>query len=315
MKTIRKILGLIVGIITILGVSGYVYFDQKFTPPSNYLTLKGKTQEIPIKWVANEISDISAMLLPVYIEGIPQKFYMQFDLGSPNTIFYSTTLKSIQLQYPKKINTNEKENTISLKLNLDQMEISSSEFRLKYFGKGINWNDENAKNIIGTIGTDLLEKRTAILNLKDGKCMFLNNYSKAELAGFSDFQFNKRRILLPAKIDNKELNLLYDSGTSAFELVTSKKSWDLYGKKDGKVSISKGNSWGSTLLVKTKTANKTMSIGNNMLKLSEVTYIEGTSTTQNMLMRLSGMEGLIGNKLFINHKLILDCANEKFKVE
>jgi hypothetical protein len=32
-------------------------------------------------------------------------------------------------------------------------------------------------------------------------------------------------------------------------------------------------------------------------------------------MKLSGMQGMIGNKLFLDQKIIIDCKNEKFKVE
>jgi len=60
---------------------------------------------------------------------------------------------------------------------------------------------------------------------------------------------------------------------------------------------------------------KNIKIGNLQRQLSEVTYITGTSQLQNFLMKQSGMQGMIGNKLFLNHKLILDCKNEKFKIE
>ncbi len=315
MKNFKKIVWIILTIILLLAVGGYFYFDKKFTPPQNYLTIEKSTKEIPIKWVSNEISDISAMLLPVKIVGIPHKFYMQFDLGSPSTLFYLNSLKSIQSNYPNEIKFKETLNQISLEFSLDEMKISSKEFRLLNYGSKIEWNNENTVNIIGTIGTDLLEKRTVILDFKNNNCSFNLNLSDIELSKFSDFKFNKRRILLPAIIDKEKLNLLYDSGTSAFELVTSKNNWEMYGEKNGKTTTSKGNSWGNTLTIYTKTANKQIKIGNKNLKLSEVTYIEGTSAIQNMLMKFSGMEGMIGNKLFINQKIILDCNSEKFKVE
>lgn len=55
--------------------------------------------------------------------------------------------------------------------------------------------------------------------------------------------------------------------------------------------------------------------GSKTLPLSEVTYIEGTSKAQNFLMKFSGMQGMIGNKLFLNRKMILDCRNQMYKIE
>ena len=82
-----------------------------------------------------------------------------------------------------------------------------------------------------------------------------------------------------------------------------------------KIKTEKGNSWGNTLSVFTASAKKKILFGNLELNLSEVTYIEGTSELQKFLMKRSGMQGMIGNKLFLNHKLILDCKNQKFRLE
>ncbi|OEK04345.1 hypothetical protein [Roseivirga misakiensis] len=315
MKILKKIALITLTVIIVLGVGGYIYFNKKFSPPKNYLTIENTAKEVPIRWVANEISDISAMLLPVKISGIPETMYMQFDLGSTYTMFYSKPLKSLHSKYSKNIKFQEETDEVDLVIEMAEMKISSDKFRLLDFGEAIDWDNKKTLKIIGTIGTDLLEKRTVTLDFENRNCSFRSSFSDAELSNFSDFNFNKRRILLPATIDQEELNLLYDSGTSAFELVTNQESWLAYGDENGKITTSAGNSWGNTLTVKTRPANKQIDIGNKRLKLSEVTYIEGTSATQNMLMRLSGMEGMIGNKLFINQKVILDCKNEKFKVE
>jgi hypothetical protein len=54
--------------------------------------------------------------------------------------------------------------------------------------------------------------------------------------------------------------------------------------------------------------------GHEEIPLKEVTYIEGTSFIQNLLMYFSGMGGMIGNKLFMGKVLILDATNQKFAV-
>ena len=158
----------------------------------------------------------------------------------------------------------------------------------------------------------MLEKRIITLDFKNNLCSFSE---KSLTDGFSEFEFKKRRILLPARIGNESLKLMYDSGTSGYELITSKNDWKKYRTINGKVKTGKGNSWGNTLKIVSTTANQKIQFGDTKLMLSEVTYIEGISQTQNFLMALSGMQGMIGNKLFLNHKIILDCKNEKFKVE
>lgn len=311
MKIFKRISLAILSIFLISSVGGYIYFDKKFTPPDNYLTTDGVSGKIPLKWISNESNPNVAILLPVKLEGISKVFYMQLDFGSPITLFYLKTIGSIKSQFSNEINLNKNSDIVSLKFDLGKMTVSSDKFKVLSYGEVANLDKEGI-NIIGTIGTDLLEKKLTILNFKDNYCLFSND----KLAdGFTSFDFKKRKILLPAKINGKDLKLLYDSGTSGYDLITDHSEWDKYRLKNERIKTEKGNSWGNTLTVNTAPAKQKIEIGNKNLNLTEVTYIEGTSKVQNLLMKLSGMQGMIGNKLFLDHQIIIDCKNEKFKVE
>ncbi len=311
MKTFKRILLAILLILVISSIGGYIYFDKKFTPADNYLTIDGVSGNIPLEWISNESNPNVAILLPVKLEGISKVFYMQLDFGSPITLFYSKTITSIQSKFPNEINFNKNADTISLKFDVGKMKVYSNKFKVLNYGELADLENEGI-NIIGTIGTDLLEKKLITLNFKDNYCLFNDDKFTDD---FTSFDFKKRRILLPAKINGKDLKLLYDSGTSGYELITDQSDWDKYRIKNGKIKTENGNSWGNTLTVTTAPAQQKIEIGNKNLNLTEVTYIEGTTKVQNFLMKLSGMQGMIGNKLFLNHQIIIDCKNEKFKVK
>ena len=55
-----------------------------------------------------------------------------------------------------------------------------------------------------------------------------------------------------------------------------------------------------------------LSLGPLALPLGTVTYMEGTSWTQNLLMRFSGMGGMLGNEPFTRHTVILDVRGGRF---
>ena len=59
-----------------------------------------------------------------------------------------------------------------------------------------------------------------------------------KLPKFESFDFTGRRIMLPAKIKRKEYELFYDSGCSAFGLITIKKRFDEYTDKNTAAYIS-----------------------------------------------------------------------------
>ena len=316
MKTFKKIVIAFILLFVFSSIAGYIYFEIKFSPPKNYLTVSGNNDTIPIKWIENKISPISAMLLPVKINGIATQFYMQFDSGSPNTVFYKNAIKSIYSKFPNKIGKIDSSSKIvNLNFNIGKINVSSNTFPVLNYGQTINWSDDESIKIIGTIGTDFLEKKITILNFKENYCYFGNSVPNKKLVNsLVTFQFKKRKILIPAKINGKSYNLLYDTGTSAFELITSKKIWNELSKKNEEIKIDKGNSWGNVLKTYTTKSDKYIRFENTKIDLNEVTYIEGTTFIQNSLMKLSGMGGMIGNKIFINKVLILDCKNQKIGI-
>jgi len=312
MKLIKKIVLAFTVVIILLLSAGYFYFDKKFSPPQNYLKVYGNADNIPLKWVSEAENPYSALLLPVQIKDVKETFYIQLDLGSPVTVFYKKSLQSIKEKLPKQIHFNQKSKEIPLDFELGNLIVSSEKFQLLDYGKKADTKTSNAVNIIGTIGTDLAEKRTVIIDFANNTCSF--NGKNISNEAFN-FEFKKRKLLFPAKIDNQNLKLLYDSGTSGYELIVNKEEWQKYKTKNGSIKTEKGNSWGNILRVISAPANKEMLFGKTKLKISEVTYIEGVSKMQTFLMKHSRMQGMIGNKIFLNHKLTIDCKNEKFTVE
>ncbi|WP_343705620.1 hypothetical protein [Flavobacterium sp.] len=312
MKLFKKIAFVFLIIIVLFCLGGYFYFQKKFTPPENYLKVSGTAENIPMKWISSNENSHSALLLPIEIKGINRTFYMQFDSGSPVTVFYKKSLKSIAEKFQNQLKIDNENSSISSAFKIGKMNITSNDFEILDYGEKINFNDTNAENIIGTLGTDLLEKRITVLDFKNSQCSFIEKIKEDD---FANFEFKKRKILIPSVIENENLKLLYDSGTSGYELITTKEISQQYRNKNSTIKTEKGNSWGNTLSVYSASAKKKIQFGKVTLNLSEVTYIEGTSDLQKFLMKRSGMQGMIGNKLFLNHKLILDCINEKFKLE
>lgn len=312
MKVIKRILLIFSAIIILSLAGGYFYFDKKFSPPENYLKISGNAVNLPIKWISDGDNPCTALLLPVQIKGIEKTFYMQLDFGSPVTIFYKKSIQSVQEKFPKQIQFHHNQKEVPLSFSMKNLNVASEIFQVLDYGKKVDFDNQETLNIIGTIGTDLLEKKTVILDFTKNLCSF-QDYNIRK--NFTLFEFKKRKLLLPAKIENRSLKLLYDSGTSGYELIVNKEEWQKYRTKNSKLKIEKGNSWGNALTVISSSANKEMEFGSVKLKISEVTYIEGVSKIQTFLMKRSGMQGMIGNKLFLNHKLIIDCKNERFKIE
>ncbi|HEX8270023.1 MAG TPA: hypothetical protein VF581_09030 [Flavobacterium sp.] len=313
MKTLKRIVVGILILFSLSSVVGYFYFEQKFTPDPNYLNVRGSSGTLSIKWQGSLENPTAALLLPVKLKGIQETFYMQLDFGSPNTIFYGNALASLETLYPSAVRYDGPGQNVDLAMTLGEMQITSKIFDVIDYGDSLDHTNQDKINIIGTIGTDLLEKRVAIIDFPNSSCRFSNEVATEERVS-SDFEFDKRRILLHGVIDNEPVELLYDSGASAYSLITNEKIWEKYAIPGSKDVITTANSWGTTLTVHTRPTSKRITFGGTALQLSDVTYIDGTTFVQNILMRFSGMEGMVGNKLFADKTIFIDCKNKKFAI-
>ncbi|MPT32787.1 MAG: hypothetical protein E2600_14225 [Chryseobacterium sp.] len=302
MKLFKKLALGFLAISVLILVGGYIYFDQKFTPEDNYLTVKNESGNIPITWLGN---DKNILLLPIHFSGNPETYYLQFDTGSPYTVFYSNSIKNI-----REISINNEKAKASFFVG--NMEISSNQFKIFKTKKS---DEKDSIQIIGTIGADILENRKTMINFKENKVVFnLNQVLKEFRNQLFDFKFKKRKIIISGILKDEERKFLYDSGTSAYEFLTYKEEWQKLKSPNSKIDIEKEQSWNDVLTTYTADCNEKIQFKNQSVPLKQVTYVEGFSNVQFSMMKFSGMTGMLGNKIFLNNRIFIDCIDNKIGI-
>ena len=302
MKVFKKIAFGILTVLILMLAGGYIYFDQKFTPEKNYLTVKNESGNIPITWLGNEKN---VLLLPIHFSENPETYYLQFDTGSPYTIFYSNSIKNI-----KEIKTNNDRAKTSFLVG--KTEISSSNFKIFNIEKG---NQSDSLKMIGTIGADILEDRKTVINFKENYVSLnLKNVPKNFKNNLIDFKFKKRKIIIPGVLKGEDRKFLYDSGTSAYEFLTYKEEWQNLKSKSSKEKIEKSRSWNNILTTYTASCHQNIRFKNQEVPVEEITYVEGFSNAQFSLMKFSGMTGMLGNKIFLKNSIFIDCKDFKIGI-
>lgn len=303
MKILKRIVFTILFVLVLGMIGTYIYFDQKFTPEKNYLTVENESGNIPFTWLGKEKN---VLLLPIHFPNDTVTYYLQFDTGSASTVFYSKAINNL-----KQIHSNgERAKT---KFYIGKTKIMSDKFQVLNMG-----DDENdTLKIIGTVGADILENRKTVINFKEN-FIVLNIAKKPtqfQGKGF-DFKFKKRKIVIYGSLNGNEEKFLFDSGTSAYELLTNKEVWDKLKLPNSKIKIEKSEqSWDKVLTTYTSNCNQNIQFGNKKIKLTNVTYVEGFSQTQYSMMKFSGMTGMLGNKIFLNNSLYIDCSENKIRIE
>lgn len=322
----RKLKNILLGLLLFLfigAIGGYIYFKSAFRPAPSQLTISDKNASIPFLWqsdtINHEVNAYAAMLLPISLKGCPETYFMQFDLGAPTSLFYKNKLDAINKRYHNLVfqQKDTESELLNFQFTLGNTLVNAKKIAAKQFeGSKIDWSDTMTKQIIGTIGTDFFENKVLVIDYQKNR-LGLSDKIPDSLSTdnkLADFKFESRRVLLPAEINNEAVDIFFDSGTSAFELMTNKKTWERLAKKGAAVSRYTVRSWDNQLTLNTVATDDSITFHSFQVPLRHVTYVEGTSFFQRMLMKLGGVGGLTGNKLFINKMILLDAKNQKFGV-
>lgn len=285
--------------------------------PLNQLSLSDQPSAIPFIWNADSINgkwdEHAALLIPVKLDNCPRQFYMQFDLGSPYSLFYTNKLAAIAQRYKRVITVADTTSRLTgFSFNLAGLKVKAAEIVLRAAGTDGISRDEKQIEIIGTIGTDLIDQREVMIDYPR-KTIMLNDHPKDSLQT-ADLYYARRSVLFPAIVAGKKTILYFDTGSSAFELLTNKATAESLASVDAIPVNYKVNSWGKMLEATTLPVSGVVEIGGADLPLKYATYIEGASDSQVQQMMKMGIGGMTGNKLFLQSVLFMDLKKKKFAV-
>jgi hypothetical protein len=320
----KRLFYLFLGLLTLsgLGIWGGVQYAKRqfFRSSPNTLSIVGELHPVPFEWVSNGGPDgepHGAIIIPVTVPGVANKFYMQFDTGAPSTFFRSGCIESLG---DVGVDFELYEEDDRTRVRRFELDVAGNQVVLnggRIFSRNISidWDNPKAVNVIGTIGADFLEQKICAI---DFAAQELRLYQERpaelnELGQFAPFTFRGRRIMLPAEINGVSLEVFYDSGCSPFGLFTSKYHFDRYAVPDA-VEIRFGaNRFGDTVLVRHKPCALTVRFGNVELPLKRVSYVEQYVAAQSLFGRfING--GFLGNKCLTESTLNLDTKASEFLV-
>ncbi len=324
---LKKICYFLITIILLLAIAGFLgvkWFNNLiFKERPNHLIYTLNSDFLKFQWAEETFGGYfephSAILIPVKVKGLSNRFYFQFDTGAPSTIIYGNTLKSLE-----ESGVNFIEKTIDQMSYVDSLEFSFGENTLnmkniqilKDYGKPFNENDTVSEINIGTIGSDFMDNRITMINFQNKSIRFYTERPDwmASIQNFKPFDFKGRRFMLPGIIEGKELELFYDSGSSCFGLITSKNRYDKYTDKNQEEIKFNANRFGDPIPIHHKYTDKAIQIGSATLDLERISFVNKYANYQKYMTPFTRIGGWLGNKPFIESILILDAKNQEFIV-
>lgn len=324
-KKIGYALLVILGILFILGYIGVSKFNDFITKETpNYLTYTYESKPIHFEWTNDSIGNYyekqTAIIIPLKIEGLAHRFYMQFDTGSPFTFIYEKdviSLRKMGLEL-KEVVKEEGRYIEKIDFILGENHVKSTMLKiLPNYGNSFDDKDTIPRIKIGTIGSDFMDQRITVIDFKKQQIQLFKKRPEwiQKASSFQPFDFTgRRRIMLPVILDNKNYEFLYDSGCSAFGLITIKSRFENYSDSKVKPLDYGANSWGSNIPIVTKPTNKRFSIGKTNLSLKRVSYVDMYTITQPLITPFTRIGGWMGNQPFNESTLIIDTIAEEFTI-
>ncbi len=308
----------------ILGIAGIRWFNNMwFKDRPNHFSYTMESNPIHFDWATaafgNYIEPQAAITIPVGIAGLPNKFYFQFDTGAPNTLLYQHVLHSMSSHGKAlgEINLDDKLYLESIELSLAGNPIKMNNIEiLQAYGDSFNLIDTIHPINLGTLGADFMVNTITAIDFKNQYIQQFDQRPKSmdTVINFQSFDFKGRRFMLPAKIGGKKIELFYDSGSSAFGLITSKNRYDKYTDKEVKELQFDANRFGDPMPIHHKYTDRRIDIGSADLELKRISYVNRYAKLQRFLTPFTKIGGWLGNKPFTESTLILDTKKEEFVV-
>lgn len=280
--------------------------------------------------IGNRYFDKFAIDVPITIDNIPYQFKAQLDLGAVNTMLYGNSFQpylKINNALKDKIDSSalvwvEGQKCPTLKnvnLKLDNILFPNINIVLfTGFGDTLTLDSIKTKTIkdIGTIAPDLFQNKILIIDYPNKRLCVLNDIPKRYLNGISfvDFKIRKGRIKIPFQINNKEQDMLFDTGASLFPLFTTIHNInDVSDKNQAIVDSLLVSTWGDYYYIYGKETNYDIEFANIRLPQTKAYY-----TVKNDMIDFFRQEevwGSTGNPYFLNNVVVIDYKNKRFGIK
>jgi len=318
-KSIIFILLFIILICTSTQIDDNLYSEWKIE--------NNNTQDNQISWakfiwtngyLGEKYFEKTAMLIPSKIKGVKNPVTFQFDLGCDVTGVYENTLRSILSNNSDIINQIKKVKTISKSKNIFEnlgiyfgdyfVENKESYLFENYGEKTENINEQDTIHI-GTIGRDLFKNQILIIDYPNTRFAITKSIPNETSFKIINIEIDKYgRIILPMKLNGKNLKILFDNGSSIFPLITPVKNISKFSVSNDIDTIA-CSSWGEKHEVTSKIIYDTFELAG--LKFQNIKVYANHSG----LGIDDKTDGMTGNILFWDKTIFIDFKNKKFGVK
>lgn len=168
---------------------------------------------------------------------------------------------------------------------------------------------------IGVIGSDILKNKILIIDFPNTRMCIVDSVDSLYRKTFDMVEMKIIRSwpVIPVQINGDKKWMIFDTGSSNNDLLTTKSNWDLLGDKTMHVdTMGPANSWGTPISLYGLPLKNGCKIGNTNFKKCRIWYTNSDRIEK--LIKGDNLFGITGNAMYLNKTVMLDYKNKRFGV-
>lgn len=245
--------------------------------------------------IGGQYFEKTAILLPVHITNDTNTYYFQFDTGANHSTLYLGT--------ENKIKPVVKETNIQTNIGVLHFDTLSS----------MSPFIENQHLVLGTLGADILQSKMLLIDFQKQLIVYGDSIETTQFHNYS-MQTSFGRPAIDISINGNPYTFLFDTGSSIFEIWTTRRLWKKYRSSNSKIDELKIWSWGELNSVYTSQINHPTNIYNHSnLQIVNISY--NSNRKFQSLFKSAKVGGIIGLKPFYNTTIIIDVPAKQFGIK
>ncbi len=325
--TRKVVLWIAAGLGTLI-ILGGAFFINKFNKaffgaPTEWASFQYNNLEIPFIWGksmnADSVEPHAYMLIPFEIKGSDptMEYYIQFDTGSAYSYLHENSLASLvndTFQYREIVREDDHLiDSISLVIGNNIIPATGMKI-IKGYGRKVADMKVEGRYSIGTIGMDFFGNKTFEIDFRAKVIRVFAEKPEYKGAHFEAFDYKGKRLMLPTNVNGKNRTLYYDSGSSAFGIITTKGRYDKLKDPSGEELAFSASRHGGGVPIVHCASDKVITVTKQKLPLRKVSYMDKFTSLQGLMTPFTKIGGWLGNKPFLDVILVFDLSESEFAV-
>jgi hypothetical protein len=260
-------------------------------------------------------SSKAVLFIPVRLNHCPRPLLMQLDLGSAKSFLYGKTVEGFNVEYPQK-SIAIKDNKAVASLQIDSLQLHPKKDIVVMPEAGNNYLQQpdtiDPKIVVGTLGFDAIVGQTIIIDYPNKKFMLTNRLPDKVVPIAAQCQ--RFPILLAGKIEGHSQNIWFDTGSSAFALLTTQYLFNKIAPHSAVDTSCCVQAWGKQYAVWQKTMPQALQIGDKSYANVAVSTTERYDFREYLKFQLIGADAITGNYFFLPNTIGIDTRRNKFAI-